>query len=232
MKDIDKLLTETYEDSYLSGDEKVDLRQLLLAYQYDADILNYARNRAFDLVRDKCLATPKYYPQSVKWLEQVVKTIDTIRQNNDSYKQFAYFSPGKQCVNQIISLIKSARNSIDVCVFTISDDRISEQLVQTHKNNIKVRILSDNDKSTDTGSDVDYFIKEGLDVRLDTTPDHMHHKFAIFDNSTLVNGSFNWTRSASRYNQENILVTKDKELISRFSSAYENIWKKCVTPDR
>jgi phosphatidylserine/phosphatidylglycerophosphate/cardiolipin synthase-like enzyme len=49
----------------------------------------------------------------------------------------------------------------------------------------------------------------------------MHHKFALFDNETLLNGSFNWTRSASDVNQENILITQDAELVEKFSRQFD-----------
>lgn len=44
---------------------------------------------------------------------------------------------------------------------------------------------------------------------------HMHHKFAVIDGRLLVNGSFNWTRQAVLYNQENCVVTDNPQLVRR-----------------
>lgn len=43
----------------------------------------------------------------------------------------------------------------------------------------------------------------------------MHHKFAVIDGRLLVNGSFNWTRQAVLYNQENCVVTDNAQLVRR-----------------
>jgi mitochondrial cardiolipin hydrolase len=47
-----------------------------------------------------------------------------------------------------------------------------------------------------TGSDIGRLRNAGVPVRVDRVPAHMHHKFVVLDNRFLLNGSFNWTRSA------------------------------------
>tara|TARA_R110001592_G_scaffold341474_2_gene630581 strand:+ start:15757 stop:16116 length:360 start_codon:yes stop_codon:yes gene_type:complete len=115
---------------------------------------------------------------------------------------------------------------MDICVFTISDNNISEAILSAHKKGINVRVISDNDKANDKGSDVYYLAEKGVDVKLDTSPNHMHHKFAIFDQKVLVNGSFNWTRSASTVNEENITVLYDASLITSFTTTFESLWNE------
>jgi phosphatidylserine/phosphatidylglycerophosphate/cardiolipin synthase-like enzyme len=52
----------------------------------------------------------------------------------------------------------------------------------------------------------------------------MHHKFALCDAQVLLTGSFNWTRSASDHNQENILVTQETRLVEAFAREFERLW--------
>jgi phosphatidylserine/phosphatidylglycerophosphate/cardiolipin synthase-like enzyme len=52
----------------------------------------------------------------------------------------------------------------------------------------------------------------------------MHHKFALFDKECLINGSFNWTRSASTKNEENITLLYDNNLVSAFNGTFESLW--------
>ena len=56
------------------------------------------------------------------------------------------FSPGEDCMNDIIEQIQSASKFLDVCVFTISDNRISDELITAYNNGIEIRIISDNEK--------------------------------------------------------------------------------------
>lgn len=135
-----------------------------------------------------------------------------------------FFSPGDTCTNAIIQSLQSAKTSVDICVFTISDDRISKEVVACHRRGVKIRIISDNDKLNDVGSDIKDFANKGIPVKIDMSTAHLHHKFAIFDKKTLINGSFNWTRSAAMQNQENIVLSDDKGLIRTFQQEFDRLW--------
>ena len=139
-----------------------------------------------------------------------------------------FFSPGENCVNHIIDLINEAYNQLDICVFTISDDRISRAIVDAMKKGVAVRIISDNFKVKDTGSDILDLSRVGIPVKLDTSTNHMHHKFMIIDKKIVVTGSYNWTRSAALFNQENIISTDDELVISKFSNEFEKLWLNTV----
>tara|TARA_R110001592_G_scaffold103298_2_gene291155 strand:- start:20991 stop:21692 length:702 start_codon:yes stop_codon:yes gene_type:complete len=223
---IGKHLAESFQDCKLSQDEKYSLRGLLENLSDKNEMLAYARNKAFDIYREKKLVEEDGFLKGINWLEKVIKTIDGVRSSITSTQPKSYFSPGDSCANQIIDCIQNARKTIDICVFTISDNNISEAIFSAYEKGIKVRVLSDNFKAEDRGSDVFSLSEKGVAVKLDKSPNHMHHKFAIFDQSILVNGSFNWTRSASTVNEENITVLYDTSLISSFSAKFESLWQK------
>ena len=85
---------------------------------------------------------------------------------------------------------------------------------------------SDDHKTHDAGSDVIRLRDLGIDVRLDDTAFHMHHKFALFDGARLASCSFNWTRGASTGNEENLLITDDVRLVRSFGAQFERLWEK------
>lgn len=138
----------------------------------------------------------------------------------------AYFSPGNDCLNAIITAIQQAEHAVKICVFTISDDRITAAIRQAHAAGIQVKVLTDNEKLFDKGSDIRELALAGVLIRVDVTQYHMHHKFAIIDNEVLLTGSYNWTRSAANYNHENLLVTNQPALVNAFLTEFDSLWQQ------
>lgn len=136
----------------------------------------------------------------------------------------AFFSPGLACLQQIVHRFATARQVVDICVFTITDDRITRAILDAHRRGVALRIITDNDKAYDLGSDIARLQEVGVPVKIDQTPAHMHHKFAIFDRARLVNGSYNWTRSATEVNAENVIDTGDPTLVAAFAAEFQRMW--------
>lgn len=227
MKELETQLYKTFADYRLSKEEKYDFRELLQAYSEDADTLAFVRNRAFDIAAEQMRGSATFDRDSFKWLEHIVKLIDQVRNSAvASSPSEVYFSPGTECKSRIISLLDGARSNVEICVFTISDNDISHAILAAHERRIRVRVITDNDKANDRGSDVERLIDSGVAIVKDQTPNHMHHKFALIDDRYVINGSFNWTRSASKYNNENVMVVSSSEVVRRFASKFEAMWRE------
>lgn len=225
--ELDRLLRESAVDAVLDDDEKFELREL--GERLSRDRVRYLRNRAFDLVRERWTQPDPGLDQApltmLRWLEQVVKTLDA-SVDPPAVEADVFFAPGEDCLRKLRELCLGAKRSIDVCVYTIADDRLTEALIDAHRRGLTVRILSDNHKVHDTGSDVHRLRDRGIDVRLDDSDFHMHHKFALFDGARLANGSFNWTRGASTGNEENLVVTDDVRLVRAFAGRFGRLWER------
>ena len=219
--EFDKILKHTLADFRLSRGEKRVLGNILKECDPDQQQLAFLRHRAFEIARGE-LAGPEA-SKVVDWLEKVVKVLQP-EPVDASPPAAAYFSPGDNCVQKIVNLLGRVRRKVDICVFTITDDRITESIVNAHQRRAAIRIITDNDKAEDRGSDIDELERAGIPVRVDRTDYHMHHKFAVFDDAVTLTGSYNWTRSAARYNEENFIITSDARLTRAFSAAFEQLW--------
>lgn len=195
-----------------------DRRQLLeLAEDIEIDSIEYQKIRAevFDLASAQGV-------DSFNWLEDAMKILDKAKMV--TYTSKAYFSPENSGQEELEKLLLNATKAIWACVFTISDNDLAKALIDRHSMGLDVKVITDNDKMLDKGSDIYEMKDAGIPVVIDDTRHHMHHKFAIVDYETLVNGSYNWTRSADEYNHENLIVTKDEALVSGFTTEFKRLW--------
>ena len=220
---LDRSLRESAQDFTLDAGEKLELREL--GQQLDAGRIRFLRNRAFDIAREAMRGEPGATLEVLRWLEQVVKTLDAADEAAPVVSS-AYFSPGDTCLRRLCDLMRGCRDTLDICVFTIADDRLTEAILDCHARGVQVRVVSDNDKQHDSGSDIDRLRARGVQVRVDDAPSHMHHKFALFDGRVLANGSFNWTRSATRDNDENLVVSDDANLVRVFGLQFGKLWQQ------
>ena len=222
-RELELLLRSSAEDARLSRDERSSLSDLLSRVVLSADDAAFVRNRAFDIVREGDLGQDGY--ALLRWLEDVMKAIPSAPSSaSQGVASEAYFSPGEACRERIRGLLDAARKTADICVFTITDDRISERIAAAHQRGVAVRIITDNDKSLDEGSDTMALKRGGIRVRVDHSEHHMHHKYAVFDGQVLITGSYNWTRSAALYNRENIVVTREARLVHAFQRDFDALW--------
>ncbi|QDZ23379.1 putative phospholipase [Chloropicon primus] len=122
--------------------------------------------------------------------------------------------------------IRKARRTLVVCVFTITCTEIADEIVAAAKERgVKVRVITDDVKMDDQGSKAFDLKAKGIRVRHDhNSLSHMHHKFAVVDNKTLLNGSFNWTRGAVLNNRENVVISHNPALVRAFCGEFNKLW--------
>ena len=221
-EELDAILATTLEDRKLSRAEQKALREVVRKIEPDERLLQLYRQRAFEIARSNIFGRDSL--EVVDWLEDVVKALQAEPKKQQLGRAESWFSPGDDCPRRVAQLFQTARASADVCVFTITDDRVSGAILDAHRRGVKVRIVSDDEKSLDTGSDIDRLGAAGVPVRIDRSPAHMHHKFAIFDRDLLVTGSYNWTRSAADYNAENLVILDDERLLGTFQGQFDKLW--------
>ena len=221
-EELDAALKATLEDGRLSRAERAALLEVLSETPLDPGCLAQLRARAFELARER-VSEPRAR-ETLDWLEDLTKLFARLDAPVASTPSRAYFSPGEACLATVVGELGRARKTADICVFTITDDRIASAILKTHARGVQIRIISDNDKQEDGGSDIERLARAGIALRVDETEHHMHHKFAVFDGGTLLNGSYNWTRSAASYNEENLIVTSEPKLVQTFTEHFAKMW--------
>lgn len=137
-----------------------------------------------------------------------------------------YFSPGYDILDNLRDLVRESTNSIDICVFSFTDHRLATVVGEAQKRGVHVRIITDDLKTMDRGSKIEWLNDNGIEIKIDQSKAHMHNKFGIIDRRIAFTGSFNWTKSATRANNENLLVTSNHSIVEQFSTEFEQLWKE------
>ncbi|MCP4658869.1 MAG: hypothetical protein GY856_25945 [bacterium] len=229
-KELERILAQTLEDGRLSRGE----RQALTAIFAELDPAPNERlgylAPAFH-VASEAMTDPRDQ-HVLEWLEALVRTI--FRTDSRSLPEVAEarFAPRQNCAECLRSLLAKACSNVEICVFTITDNSIADAILGAFRRGVRVRIITDDEKAWDRGSDVLDLREAGVPVRMDRSEDHMHHKFAVFDRRLLVTGSYNWTRSAARRNLENIAITDDRRLVGPFLEEFERLWQEFAPGER
>lgn len=204
------------------------------------------RHEAFAFARDVIAQDPAQTGKVLEWLEALVARTDVralaatkelskgavsasgkgaATAASKAGNTVVWFAPHMDVCANIVASFERVRERADVCVFTITNDLIANALIAAHKRGVKVRLVSDDMKAGDLGSDIDRIARSGVAVRIDRTEAHMHHKFAVFDQRWLINGSYNWTRSANAVNRENCVSSDDPALVAAFTAEFERCWQ-------
>lgn len=234
--DFEQFLQQSLADRKVSGGERQALADWLADNAKTDQQKGVVRHAAFDIARG-AVSDPDAV-RVIAWLEDILKVVCPVQTATPpavgAVASHAYFSPGEACLAQIVNLFGQARRTADVCVFTITDDRICRAILDAHRRGVVVRVISDNEKCHDAGSDIHKLKAAGIRVKLDDShgpadhglTGHMHHKFALFDGVRLLNGSYNWTRGAADVNYENITDTTDPKLVAAFAAEFKRLWNK------
>lgn len=153
------------------------------------------------------------------------------------------FSPDDNIQKILLQLIDGEQESIRLTAYSFTDGDVAQSLIRAHDRGVKVEIIADPACMLDRFGKIP-LIKDHDIVVFVYDPDHlkndkkglsssiMHNKFIIFGKnitgkSIIWTGSFNWTKSAHRRNQENVIIFEDKHVIDKYAQQFEVLKTRC-----
>lgn len=134
----------------------------------------------------------------------------------------AYFSPGGQCTEKIIAAIHSAESSIYVMAYAFTSPSIAQALTRAYERGVSVKILIDRSQLKAKHSQLSSLLQKGIPIFIDPATGIAHNKVMIFDEKSVLTGSFNFSQAAETKNAENLLLIHDAAL----AQVYKNNWEE------
>ena len=92
-----------------------------------------------------------------------------------------FFSPSLECKNHILKLINNSKDSIDIAIYSFTDQDIADALETAHNKGIKIRIISDRQQTMNKNSQIYSLYASGIPVKINTINKLEHNKFIIVD---------------------------------------------------
>ena len=224
LEQLESALQASLDDLRVSRGERQALREILSEAALSPTQRTLLRKKAFNMASNQLQGSPNH-GAVLEWLETICGLLEpAYLAQTSSGETEVLFAPGNAPRQRLRTLLQYASDKVDICVFTITDNTVSDEILAAVNRGVAIRIITDDRKSEDVGSDVERFREAGIEVRIDCSSHHMHHKFAIFDDHTMVDGSYNWTRAAADYNQESLIVSTELALVRKFQKRFRELW--------
>lgn len=149
----------------------------------------------------------------------------------------AAFSPSAQGRNLVRDQLRSATKSIDVLMHHLTLDDLMDELIEAARDRgVAVRLVVNlADMQEHTGGDFARLIEAGGKIRFKRNNDAayqlLHHKLAIVDGHTLVNGSGNWSSGGFFRNYENYMLYREPHVLAKMRATYHRLFTWALDAD-
>ena len=129
------------------------------------------------------------------------------------------FSPNGGCTEAIVTEIDDAKSEILVQAYSFTSAPIAKSLLEAHKRGVKVQAILDKSQRTANYSSATFLANSGIPTFIDAAHPIAHNKVMIIDGTSVISGSFNFTKAAEK-NAENLLIIKSEEM----AKLYKDNW--------
>lgn len=133
------------------------------------------------------------------------------------------FAPEDGVAQRIVDRINQSTEAIRFLAFSFTHDGIGQAVLARAKAGASVSGVFEKTGSETRFSEFGQLKPAGLDVYQDGNPYVMHHKVFVLDGRTTIVGSFNFSDSADRDNDENVLIVDDPAFASRYLEEVERM---------
>ena len=107
---------------------------------------------------------------------------------------------------------------------------LAKALLEAKKRKVSVKILLDKSQLTQNYSSSTFFANQGFELRIDVKHRIYHNKVMIIDDTTVITGSFNFTKSAETRNAENLLIILcNPQLAQLYTANWEHHWNQSIS---
>ncbi len=147
----------------------------------------------------------------------------------DGIQVLNYFSPVDHVMDKLVGLVNGAQKSIRFIAFTYTDQNLAGAMIARFNAGVDVAGVIEN-RGASQGALVPLACAK-VPVKVDGNKYTMHHKVIIIDDSIVITGSFNFTKSADTVNDDNVLVIYDASVAKQYLDEFDRVNSIAKDPD-
>jgi phosphatidylserine/phosphatidylglycerophosphate/cardiolipin synthase-like enzyme len=165
-------------------------------------------------------------PSAFTWTESQFWTVRAAEGSDQ-----IIFSPAQDIERVDIDLINNAHATIRVAMFAFTDRAIAQALARAAARGVQIWVYRDRDQFEQEDARHCQVMnalsgQTSIHVRVKGSKELMHEKAMLVDDSTLRDGSSNWSVSAARYQDNQVSITHDAKQIEAFSRDFTEMWAR------
>ncbi|HRE48273.1 MAG TPA: phospholipase D-like domain-containing protein [Aggregatilineales bacterium] len=139
-----------------------------------------------------------------------------------------YFAPVDKVMEKVVAEVKNSRRSIRFMIFTFTHADLSGAIIERMGKGVTVQGVIES-RGASQGA-MPTLVCAKVPVRVEGGGGTMHHKVIIIDNEVVITGSFNFTKSATEQNDENLLIIRNKRLAQAYIAEFDKMWALSSAP--
>ncbi|GIW78209.1 MAG: phospholipase [Gemmatales bacterium] len=143
---------------------------------------------------------------------------------SDGTKIENYFSTHDHIADRLIAKIRQARKSIHFLAFSFTHDGIGKAMLERAKAGVEVKGVFEKTQTGGRYTEFHRMKKAGLPVFVDANRRNMHHKVIIIDGQITVAGSYNFSASADKSNDENVVIIHSPRIAALFEAEFQRVY--------
>lgn len=143
-----------------------------------------------------------------------------------------YFSPEDGVAKYILAEIKRARKNIRFMAFSFTSADIADAMIERHAAGVDVQGVMERQNAGGLGAVFNQLTDGGVSVVEDGNCYILHHKVIIIDDRIVITGSYNFTKSAERDNDETLVIIADPQLAEQYRAEWMRVDKQAQSPTR
>ena len=141
-----------------------------------------------------------------------------------------YFAPEDDVMPKIVEEVAGATSSIHFMAFSFTHEDLSAAMLDRAAAGVEVAGIFETRGANASYGECPVLLGAGQFVRLDGNPRTFHHKVIIIDSSTVILGSFNFSKSADEDNDENLLIIHDPNLAAEYEAEFTRRLAESIVP--